>query len=1131
MVLTQGNIDNSTTLKLTSEERIERDLAYWKRQLGGELPELSLPIDFTKPTLSNHESKTYNFTIPSNINQSIKSLSQQEKVTPEMIISTVLKILLHRYTGENDITIGNLVSGTALPVTEPLVGLFTDTIVMRTQLQEDMTFQDALQEVKKVVLEAYEHQSIPFARLVTDLIPIRNGNNNPFFRVLLDMQNLHRKSDEISGLLEELDSPYNFSLVDLTLKVTEVDDELKCSLIYDNDLFEEETIIRMAGHFNRLLEGALADPKSQISLLPLLTEQERHQLLVEWNRTEVDYPRDSTIHQLFEEQVELNPNSVALIFDNTKMTYHELNKRANQIANYLRKLNIAQEQLVAICLNRSPDLIASFLGVLKAGGAYVPIDLSYPKERIAYMLDDSGASFVITTEHISKELPAINSKVIFLDKEEETIAAQPEKNIQSNSNAESLAYIMYTSGSTGKPKGVAVVQRGIVRLVKNITYANVGPEEIFLNRAPIAFDASVFEIYGSLLNGGKLVILNSLKPTLNEIASAIQQNRITTLRATPGILNLLLEDYSNELGSLRQVLSSGEVLPVWLAQKFFSKLQECTLINAYGPTENTVSTTSYKVNEIFSNSSSIPIGRPISNDSVYILNKFLQPVPIGVIGEIYMSGDGIARGYLNKAELTGERFPSDPFNATSGRRLYRSGDLARYHSDGNIEFIGRADGQVKIRGYRIELGEVESILGLFPGVKQSVAGTTKGKDGSDELVAYVVMNKGESFNHQLIRSYIREKLPQHMIPTFFVELKEIPVTPVGKIDRKRLPAPTVAGSKEQIVLPRNQIEEQLVHIWETLLGVSPIGITESYFDLGGNSLLAMRMFTDIEKTFNKILPPSIIFHEDTIEKLAKHIVSKETDLSPSLVAIQPFGSKPPLFCIHGGGGEVLVYGGLALELGNEQPVYGLRYTNKIDDTSLSVDSLAEKYIKELRDIQPVGPYFLLGYCFGGVIAYEMAHKLLQARQEVSLLAILNFANPNRQPVEMKNEFSYKKIIINNLKTLSQMPLNQRISFFIEKSQNALKLVNSKPVSIPPTVKLILSKAISIYKPKPYPGKILLIPASKDKNYQENHGWETTKDGRIHVHSVSTDHDNLLKEPNIELVGKYLNEHLGMVKNK
>jgi amino acid adenylation domain-containing protein len=1110
-------------------QKIHKDLEYWKNHLASDYNELNLPYDYPRPSTPNPSYKMYNFRISRDSSEVIDTFCEQENVTPYTFFLTLLNTLLFRYSGEEDIRVGALEKNYNHLGLTPFPELFDNTLVIRTQIHEEITFKELLHEVSKVTNDAYNHRSIPFSLLPSEVnSPDINKNNTSFFQVMFILDNTKEKSEMDHFLqCDEWKNKYKSSFVDLNLIFTQNQSEFNCTVIYNEEVFEEETIKRMEGHINCLLYGALHDPNTEIGLLPLITDNERYQLLVEWNKNEVVYPRNSSIPELFEEQAGINPDNIAIFFENEKITYRELNERANQIANYLRILNIGQEELVAICLKRSPDMIASFLGVLKAGGAYVPIDLSYPKDRIAYMLEDSEASFVITTEDIAKELPGTNAKVIYLDKESAAISTQPRKNIQSNCRAESLAYVMYTSGSTGKPKGVAIVHRGIVRLIKNITYANLGMDETILNRAPIAFDASVFEIYGTLLNGGKLAIMNSQKPTFKDIADAIQQYQVTTLRSTPGILNMLLEEYSDNMGSLRQVLSAGEALPVWLAQKFFTKLPKCKLINAYGPTENSVSTTSYHVKGIPPDTSLIPIGRPISNDSVYILDKYLQPVPIGVIGEIYMSGDGIARGYWNKPEITKERFPSDPFNNTLGKRLYKSGDLARYRTDGNIEYIGRADGQVKIRGYRIELGEIESFVGLYPGVKQAVAGTIKGKDGTEELVAYVVMNKKGIFNQQLIRSFVGEKLPQHMIPTFFVELQEIPVTPVGKIDRKKLPAPTVTTSREQIVLPRSQVERKLVILWENILGISPIGIKDSYFELGGNSLLAMQIFTEIEKVFNKKLPASIIFQEDTIEKLAKQIEVQDagTDLQSSIVAIQPHGVVPPLFCIHGGGGEVLVYQGLAKELGNERPVYGLRYTNGVDDLSLTVESLAEKYIQDIKRVQPNGPYFLLGYCFGGVIAYEMAQMLVREGQEVSFLAILNFANPRRKQVEIKDEISYKKIISKNIKTISKMPIKQSISFFLQKSKNALKLLVNKPPLPAPTVRSTLAKAISIYKPKPYPGNILLIPASEDKHYLKEHGWETAEPGKIQVNNVPTDHDNLLKEPNIELVVSYLKDYL------
>ncbi|MCL6573196.1 MAG: amino acid adenylation domain-containing protein [Bacillus sp. (in: Bacteria)] len=1110
----------------------ERDLAYWKRQLGGELLELNLPLDYPRPIQATLEGKTYRFIIPHDVNQQIKTFCRKEKVTPSMLIMTILNILLFRYTGQQDISVGNLVSGRNQTNIEHLIGLFVNTLIMRTQLQPNMKFSDALQQVRKINLEAYSHPNMPLAKLVAEISPKRNLNGNPLFQVLLNMHNMPQANEVLPGLcLEEVDIEQSPALVDLTLKVVEVQGDLKCSLIYNKDIFLEGTIARMAGHFTTLLASALACPDKTISELPMLTIQERQELLVEWNKQEADYPRESSITQLFEEQVDLYPNDIAIIFENKQIPYHELDRRANQIANYLRKMGLSNEQLVAVCLPRSPEIIISFIGILKAGGAYVPIDLSYPTERIAFMLNDVNVSFIITTESIAKQLPNTKAKFIFLDNEEVEISAQLVDRPVNRSGYESLAYVMYTSGSTGEPKGVAIAQRGIIRLVKNFDFANLGHKEVFLNLSSLSFDGSTFEIYGSLLNGGKLVIMNSNKPSLEHIAETIKQQQVTAISVTPEMLNLLLEDYHESLGSLQQIFSGGDVLGVLLAQRCLSKLPECQLINGYGPTENTVYSTTFLVKEILPDTTTIPIGRPIADDNVFILDHYFQPVPIGVIGELYVTGEGIARGYLNNKDLTEERFLSNPFAIASRGKLYKTGDLVRYRSDKNIEFIGRVDHQVKIRGCRIELGEIEAVVGKYPGIRQIVAGTTKGNKESSDLIVYAVMQKGEIFDSHKLRTFTRQKLPDYMVPTFFVELQDIPLTPIGKIDRIKLPTPEPISNVKVIITPRNLIEEQLLQVWKELLSLQKISVTDNFFELGGHSLLAMQMFSKIEKTFAKRLPVSIIFQEDTIEKLAKVLsLNDQLDINSSLVPIQLQGNKPPLFCVHPKDGTVFSYRLLAKNLGIERPIYGLRYTNAKNDSKISINGLAAKYIAEIRRIQPIGPYFLLGFSLGGTIAYEMAQQLFQVGQEVSLLTIVDTRNIARNSYKIERGVPYKKIITNNLKKLNKLPYGEWIPFIKQKTQNAFHLVMNKPEPKyidDKMVKLFL-KALSEYKPKPYPGKLLLIRANDNQNnllFDEQLGWETVEDGRIVVRGVPGYHGTIIKEPNVGNVAKCLREYL------
>ncbi|MFD2371950.1 amino acid adenylation domain-containing protein [Brevibacillus sp. GCM10020057] len=1105
-----------------AEPQAEADLAYWQQKLGEEPPEQYLPADYPRTSRTVFATNTCHFAIPSSLQQSLYAFVRQEQTSLLPVVLTVLHTLLHRYNGEEETRIAVLLPGRdADPEMANVVGCFASPLVLPHVWQSDPTFRAALHHVQQSLAEGMAHQQFPAARLIDQFGRKSRGGSPPLYRLLLEMVSLQTWKDESGLQVWEVDVGASYRPVELAVRIAESAEGLSCSMTYAATLFKEETIIRMGGHFFTLLAGVLAAPDEKVSTAPLLTTAERTQLLIEWNRAAVSYPRDASIPELFEEQVRLRPDHPALLFGDQVMTYRQLNQRADEIAARLCQLEIADEQLVAVCLDRSPDMIASYLAVLKAGGAYVPIDLTYPPERIAYMLEDSAASLVITTERIAKDLPRLPPACVFLDAdcgEAVPHLAAP----RSRSRAESLAYVMYTSGSTGKPKGVMIDHRGIVRLVKNIDYASVGPDETYMNLGAVAFDVSAFEIYGALLNGGKLVILSANKPTFAEIARTIQHYGVTSLNVTPDRLNVLLEDYSEALRGLRQVMPGGEALPVWLARKCREKLPNARLINLYGPTENAVNTTSYHVEEIPLHETTIPIGRPIGGDRLYILDRQLQPVPIGVIGDLCMSGDGIARGYLNRPELTNERFLPDPFSETPGQRMYKSGDLARYRADGNVEFIGRADDQVKIRGCRIELGEIETIVGQYPGVRQAVAGVTKAKDGTAALAAYVVMNADASFSEPELRAYVRARLPEYMIPTFFIELAEVPVTPVGKIDRKRLPAPVIGGNQERLVPPRNAMEEKLVRVWEHLLEVRPIGVTDSFFQLGGNSLLAMRMFSQLEKTFGKRLSVSSVFQEDTIEKLARLLASSEehAELTRSLVPIQPLGTEPPLFCIHGGGGEVLVYGELAKVLGEKQPLYGLRYAGT-GEQGVTVEALAQKYLREIREVQPKGPYHLIGFCLGGAIAYEMAQQLLQEGERVGLLTILNYVNPGLPALGLARK------IYRSVRLMFRLPRHLRDPFVLQKLRYAVQVLKKTgdDTSFEQANIQELVAAMRQYRPKPYPGRLLLIRAMTQLHPVSRLGWETTETGEIEEHCMAADHGTLLKEPNATLLAKYIQCHV------
>ncbi|QRG69741.1 non-ribosomal peptide synthetase [Brevibacillus choshinensis] len=1101
------------------------ELAFWKKKMGYEPPEQYLPVDSSGAPAAVLTTHTYQLSIPPHLKQQLYAFSNQQQLSPFHLLLTVLKMLLRRYGNEDEIRVATLVSRRDDPAIERGIGSFANLLLLQTFWKQDLTFREALFVVQQTLTEAYQRQRIPFDYVVKELGLSRTAQ--PLYRVMFHMPPALPKI-VLPGLqITKLDTGNRCEEAELVIKATESEEGMKFLFTYATNKFSEDSIIRMGGHFTTLLSEALAHPDVRVTELPMLTSAESQQLLVEWNLERATYPRDLSIPEVFEQQVKEQPDEVALLFEDSVLSYRQLNDRANEIASRLRALQITPDQLVAVCLDRSFDMIASYLGVLKAGGAYVPIDLTYPKERIAYMLEDAAVPFVITTERIAKDLPAITANWLYLDKDAQEPSSEGHEPCRV-STADSLAYVMYTSGSTGKPKGVMVDHRGIVRLVKDIDYASVGPDEVYMNLGAVAFDVSAFEIYGALLNGGKLVILPTNKPSFEEIARTIERYKVTSLNITPDRLNVLLEDHSEALRGLRQVMPGGEALPVWLARKCMTKLPNSRLINLYGPTENAVNTTSYHVKELPENATMVPIGRPIANDRLYILDDHLQPVPIGVIGDLYIAGDGVAKGYLNRPELTEERFPKDPFGNVPGRRMYKSGDLARYRADGNVEFIGRADDQVKIRGCRIELGEIETVVGTFSGVRQAVAGVTKSKDGSANLIAYVVMNAGVSFDQGKLREFVRDRLPEYMIPTFFLELQEVPVTPVGKIDRRRLPEPTVASNEELVVQPRNQVEEKLVQIWEKLLEVKPIGVTDNFFLLGGNSLLAMTMFSYIEKTFQKRLSVSSVFQEDTIEKLARLLSSGEehAELSKSLVPIQPLGQQAPMFCIHGGGGEVLIYGDLARRLGKNQPLYGLRYSGG-GDRQVSVEEMAAKYIQEIREVQTKGPYHLIGFCLGGAIAYEMAQQLRRDGQEIGLLTILNYANPALPPLKTETK------IINSFKLLFQLPPDLRTPFVMQKLRfvgNVLKKTMDSTPGDDDSLQVLI-QAMRAYRPEPYSGRLLLIRAMTNLNQAEKLGWKVTDEGQIEEHCMTADHGTLLKEPNLITLIEHVRNHLNVRKGE
>ena len=921
-----------------------------------------------------------------------------------MTLLAAFNVLLNRYSGQEDIIVGSPIAGRNCVETEAMIGFFVNTLALRTNLSGNPSFQELLLRVRNVSLEAYAHQDVPFEKLVEELRPERDRSRSPLFQVMFGMLPawIGGAARELPGMTitSTLGSTHTgTSKFDLTLNTRETGRELEVLFEYNTDLFDAATITRMLGHFQTLLEGIVAHPQQRISDLPILTPAERHQLLVEWNTTQTDYPPYACLHQLFEAQVSRTPDTIAVVFESQQLTYKELDCRASQLANYLKTLGVGPEVLVGICIERSIEMVVGVLGILKAGGAYVPLDPAYPQERIGFMLEDSQVSVLLTQHKLKTRFPN-HEAAICLDTDWQTITTSTvQDTLQaqvSSTTGDNLAYIIYTSGSTGKPKGVQIQHRSAVNLLNSISQQpGLTSEDTLLSVTTLSFDIAVSEIFLPLSVGAKLVLLSREAASDGTQLLKALASGATFMQPTPATWRLLLAAGWQGSPHLKMI-STGEALPKDLANQLLPK--GAALWNLYGPTETTIWSTAYQVK---SGDGPICIGRPVANTQLYILDSHLQPVPIGVPGELYIGGDGLARGYLNRPELTSEKFIANPFNPEPGARLYKTGDLARYLPDGIIECLGRIDHQVKLRGFRIELEEIQTVLSQHPDIRQAVVIAREDNPGNQRLVAYIVPNWKQVPSASNLRSFLKQQLPEFMVPSAFVMLEELPLTPNGKIDRRALPAPDrITGEElaQNFVPASDELELQLTQIWQEVLGVQRIGVKDNFFELGGHSLLAVRLFAQIEKTFSINFPIATLFQAATIEQLADILRQGKSSAPWSpLVEIQPGNSsKPPLFCIHGGGFNVLVYRELALNIGSDQPVYGLQARGLDGDVPFEtrIEGMATDYVKQIQSIQPQGPYFLAGLSNGGNIALEMAQQLQAQGQKVSLLALLDSYGPD-----------------------------------------------------------------------------------------------------------------------------------------
>jgi amino acid adenylation domain-containing protein len=1137
--------------KWLSDGVLERQLEYWKQQLAAILV-LQLQTDRPRLASHSHQRGAHPFTLSKSLATSIEALGRQENATLFMTLLAAFNTLLHRYTAQDDVVVGTPIAGRNRKETEALIGFFVNTLVLRTDLGGDPTFRELLARVRETSLQAYAHQDLPFEMLVEKLHPERSLSQTPLFQVMFVLQNTTAFEVDLPQVsIRSVSVESTTAKFDLTLAMQQKAEGLRGCFEYSTNLYDAATIERMAGHFQSLLEGIVLDPDKRLSELPILTEVERRQLLSETSVQAQDYAVEECLHELFEEQVERTPNAIAVSYEAEQLTYNELNRRANQLARYLRKLGVGPEMLVGICVERSIEMVVGLLGILKSGAAYVPFDSSYPLERLSFMLEDAAPGVLLTQERLLHILPAHWGHTICLDSEWDLIDEEDADNLLGIGTDENLAYVIYTSGSTGQPKGAMLNHRGVVNCLRWMqdTY-KLDETDRFLLKTSLNFDPSVWELFWTLWVGGCVVVARP-EGHLDSayLLETIGKEQVTTVYFVPSMLRVFVEAAGvAKATSLRRVICGGEGLPKETMERFFERLGGAELHHSYGPTETSIAASEWLCVP-GANKGMAPIGRPPANTRIYLLDDYLRPVPVGAAGELYIGGVHVGRGYLNRFKLTAEKFVPDPFSREPGARFYRTGDLARYLPDGNIEFLGRVDSQVKIRGYRIELGEIQSVLSQHPPVRDVAVIAREDAAGEKRLVAYLVVEDETDSAASELRRLLQKRLPDYMIPASFVFLDQLPLTANGKLDRHALPVPEFIRSQAEVpfVSPRDSIEIRLLHIWEDILDIRPISILDNFFQIGGHSLLAFRLMARIEESFGEKLALATLFERPTIEQLASLLRRQQKPIQhSSLIAIRCNGSRLPFFCVHPAGGNILCYLELARHMDAEQPFYAFQAQGLDEERApySDVETMATRYVEELLDIQPNGPYLIGGYSMGGVVAFEMAQQLRARGKTVGLLALFDSKAP---PTNQESEVgSRERLMINfglelglaveqldlSSDSLSSLEPEQQVRYVLEEAKRRRLLpADIGEQQILRTWRVFETNAAAMrnYVPRIYPGEIALFKAmDHSSNGSQDYGWKAFAGSGVDAQQIPGDHFSLMREPHVRSLAQRLSDCLSKI---
>ncbi|HMS64575.1 MAG TPA: amino acid adenylation domain-containing protein [Ignavibacteria bacterium] len=1124
---------------------------FWKNELKGLDSPTIISSNYSDIQGKEGEAKEIDLHFSVKETSEIQLAAKKNQLTLNTVIQGVWADLLSTYSGEEEVLFGATVSGRdpSLRGVENMIGLFINTLPVRVKVDKSKDLILWLKEIQSNHLERDQYS-------YSSLIDIQEISGFPrgtqLFENILVFENYppDRSAENIDRGIQ-ISNLFAVERTNFPLTIVIAPGQsLSIKFIYDTSKYSPVLIEQIKTNFKTLLENFSKNSESKLSEISILTEAERNKIIYEWNETKVNYDLSKPVNRLIEEQTLRTPDSVAIEFINEKLTYKQLDEKANRVANYLIRSGIKPESIVGICIDRSLEMMIGLLGIMKAGGAYVPIDPSYPQERIDYMIEDSQAKIILTTSDLSNVTGKHDAKVIFLDKNSDELNNESTDTPAVSIQPDNMVYVIYTSGSTGNPKGVVNIHRGLSNQIQWIRdYLKCTAEDVVLQKTSFSFDVSTFELFMPLICGAKLVFAIPEGHKNNSyLIEVVTEKKITIIHFVTSMLSLFLEEsYIDKCKSLRLFVSSGEEVTIPVQKLFFEKFPDVELHDLYGPTETSVHVTYWKCDSR-TKLNTVPIGKPVANTQAYILDSYNNPVPVGIAGELHIGGAQVARGYFNREELTKERFIHDPFSEVKDSKLYKTGDLVRFFPDGNIEYLGRKDNQIKLRGFRIELGEIESVISEFKGIRNSVVIAKDFSIGDKRLIAYFVTENNADIPLSELKNFLSIRLPVFMIPSEFIKINEIPITGSGKVDKKALPEPETGRNTDSknYSQPADSLELQLVKIWEKVIGKSPIGVKDNFFDLGGHSLIALRLFGYIEKLTGKKLPLSTLFKYQTIEQLA--VILRDEGWKPqwkSLVGVNPGGSKYPFFYIPPAAGTALEVKNIIKYISDDQPFYILESVglDGKEPPHTEIQQMSAHYVKEIQSLQPEGPYLIGGRCFGGRVAFDVAQRIVSQGQKVALLSIFDtyppftYKNADLHSPQHRDLDHFIKRTFDNLKSgdllkVSKNYLKYSFKKFNKKAKDKLELIfSNERERLFKKIRQIHTDSQNRYIAKEFPGKITLIESAATKmEYREK--WGKLAAGGIDYFTIpDTDHLTIVQEPKLQEFVEKLNYVLEKANNE